>query len=104
MSPAVWVSRLARHMPVATATAEPALEPPGVRVGSQGLRVGAGSFNASSVQAVLPTTTAPAWRSRATAGASPPLSPAGPSLEVAASRSDSSADPALVGRPAVANT
>ena len=57
-------------MPAATATAEPPLEPPGVRTGSQGLR--AGPNTRFSVVAlcpcsgvlVLPTMMAPAARTR----------------------------------------
>src|SRR5215218_10649608 len=84
-SPAVCVSIVASHMPVATATPEPGLEPPGLWAGFQGLRVGAGSLVASSVHAVLPMTTAPAARARATAVASADWLPV------------NSADPASVG-------
>src|SRR5205814_7280390 len=62
--------------PAATATADPPLDPPGLRSGAQGLRVGPNaefSFDepmANSSQFVLPTTTAPAASSRATAVAS----------------------------------
>ncbi len=64
-------------MPVASATAEPPLDPPGVMAGFQGLRVMPVSglsvmpFQPSSGVVVLPRNTAPASRSRATAGASP---------------------------------
>src|SRR6516225_11851006 len=48
------------HMPHARAAAEPLLEPPGVRVRSQGLRVTGGSKLAYSVVTVLPRRIAPA--------------------------------------------
>ena len=48
------------NRPAATAAAEPADEPPGVRSHAAGLRVGAGFKNANSVVAVLPITTPPA--------------------------------------------
>src|SRR5438045_9532592 len=48
----------------ATAAADPDDDPPGVRVGSCGLRVGPGSVKAYSVVTVLPTITAPAASSR----------------------------------------
>ena len=60
----------------ATAAAEPPLDPPGVRSAAHGLRVGPkAEFSvdepiANSSQLVLPSTTAPAARSRATAVAS----------------------------------
>ena len=50
--------------------AEPLLDPPGVRVGSQGLRVRDGCDEANSVVTVFPSTTAPASRSAATAAQS----------------------------------
>src|SRR5581483_791858 len=59
-----------RHMPQATAAAEPLLEPPGVRSRFHGLRVGGGSKLAYCVVTVLPSSTAPASRRRRTAGAS----------------------------------
>ena len=55
-------------MPAATAAAEPPLDPPGVRVGSQGLRVGpcsSGSVTAASPNSgvlVLPRMIRPARR------------------------------------------
>src|SRR5438128_8783109 len=58
------------HMPSATATAEPLLEPPGVRSRFQGLRVGGGAKQANSVVTVLPRMIAPAARSFATTAAS----------------------------------
>ena len=57
-------------MPHASAAAEPLLLPPGVRDESHGLRVGGGSKLAYCVVTVLPTNTAPAWRSLRTAVAS----------------------------------
>ena len=54
-----------RHIPTATAAAEPLDEPPGVRSRFQGLRVGGGSIQANWVVTVLPTITAPAVRSSA---------------------------------------
>ena len=63
-------------MPAATATADPPLDPPGMRSGAQGLRVGPNAeFSvdepiANSSQLVLPTMTAPAASSRATTVAS----------------------------------
>src|SRR5882724_7411154 len=63
-------------MPAATATALPPLEPPAVRVGSQGLRIGPNALFspdepiANSSMLVLPTRTASAARSRATTVAS----------------------------------
>src|SRR5256885_137368 len=57
--------------PAAPAAAEPLELPPGVRAGSRGLRVGPGAKQAYSVVTVLPTTTAPAPRSRLTTQASP---------------------------------
>ena len=57
----------------ATAAADPPLEPPGVRSGAHGLRVGPNAeFSvddpiANSSQLVLPTMTAPAAMSRSTA-------------------------------------
>jgi hypothetical protein len=62
--------------PAATATAEPPLDPPGVRVGSHGFReTWIDEFSvedpiANSSQFVLPTMIAPAARSRATTVAS----------------------------------
>ena len=66
---------------VATATAEPPLEPPGVRVGSQGLRVtpckddSVAKHQPFSGDVDLPNNTAPAFLSRVTIAAS-----AGPSI------------------------
>ncbi len=63
-------------MPEATATADPPLDPPGVRESSQGLRVGPNAeFSvdepiANSSQLALPTTTAPACSRRVTTVAS----------------------------------
>ena len=57
-------------MPIATAAAEPLLDPPGVWARFHGLTVGGGSKLANSVVTVLPRMIAPASRSRATIGAS----------------------------------
>jgi len=54
----------------ATAAAEPDEEPPGVRAGSNGFVVGPGCAPPSSAVTVLPSTTAPAWRSAHTAALS----------------------------------
>ena len=61
IEPPVSVPIAARQELAATAAPEPALEPPGVRSRSQGLRVG-GMFwpYANSCVTVLPTTIAPA--------------------------------------------
>src|SRR5947207_9962728 len=62
--------------PAAIAAALPPLDPPGTRLGSQGLRVGPNAeFSvddpmANSSRLVLPTTTAPAARNRSTTVAS----------------------------------
>ena len=68
--PLVWLPIAKGAMPAATAAAEPLDEPPGVRAGSCGLRVLPGVKQANSVVTVLPSTTAPAARSRATIAAS----------------------------------
>src|SRR5437868_8012589 len=70
MEPPVCEPNAPRHMPHATAAAEPLLEPPGVRSRFQGLRVGGGSKLAYWVVTVLPRMTAPAWRKRCTTVAS----------------------------------
>ena len=71
IEPAVSVPSAANAAPVATATAEPPLEPPALRSGSHGLAAaGVVTPKASSCVAVLPITTAPASRSRVTSGAS----------------------------------
>ena len=63
-------------MPVTTATADPPLEPPGERRMSCGLRIGPNAEsslvvpNANSCRLHLPSSTAPAFRSRCTIGAS----------------------------------
>jgi uncharacterized membrane protein len=65
-----------RGLPTATATASPPLDPPGVRVGSQGLRVAACRLesvcqrSSRSGRLVRAIGIAPAARNRATAGAS----------------------------------
>src|SRR5712692_3895453 len=70
IDPPVCDPNAPRHMPQATAAAEPLLEPPGVRPAFHGLRVGGGSKLAYGVVTVLPSKTAPAWRRRCTAVAS----------------------------------
>src|SRR5437667_9613559 len=70
IEPPVCEPRAPRHMPQASAAAEPLLEPPGVRSRFQGLRVGGGSKLAYWVVTVLPSSTAPAWRRRMTTVAS----------------------------------
>src|SRR5262252_6506046 len=70
IDPPVCEPSAPRHMPHASAAAEPLLEPPGVRPGCHGLRVGGGSNEAYCVVTVLPTKTAPASRSRRTTVAS----------------------------------
>ena len=84
-------------MPAASAAELPPLEPPGVLVGSQGLRVTPVSalsvtpFQPSSGVVVLPGSTAPERRSAATTGASSSHGPAG-SMAV---------EPRSVGQPRV---
>src|SRR5262249_3448049 len=68
--PPVCEPSAARHMPQATATADPLLEPPGVRSRFQGLRVTGGSKLAYCVVTVLPRKIAPARRRFSTMGAS----------------------------------
>jgi len=51
---------------------EPEEDPPGVRRRSKGCRVGPGCDMPSSVVTVLPTITAPAWRSACTSALSRP--------------------------------
>src|SRR5262249_35824411 len=78
LEPPSSVPSAANAMPDATATADPALEPPGVRVpvGSNGLRtcpvwlLVPTPLYAKSSAAVLPSTIAPAARSRVTSIAS----------------------------------
>src|SRR5260370_9173858 len=72
MEPPVCEPRAPRHMPQATAAAEPLLLPPGVRSGFHGLRVGGGSKLAYCAVTALPRKTAPARRSRLTTAASWP--------------------------------
>ena len=70
MEPPVSVPRVATAVPAATAAAEPPLEPPGTRVGSQGFRViwralfSVEEPMANSSRFSLPKGTAPAARSR----------------------------------------
>ena len=70
MEPPVWEPRAPAHMPVATATEEPLLEPPGVWAGFHGFRVGEGSLEANSVVIVFPRIMAPAAFNRLTTVAS----------------------------------
>src|SRR5713226_406675 len=70
MEPPVCDPIAPRHMPVATAAAEPLEDPPGVCSRFHGLRVGGGSKHANCVVTVLPRMIAPAERNRATIGQS----------------------------------
>src|ERR671934_811475 len=64
IEPPVCEPSAPRHMPAATAAALPLLDPPGVRSGFHGLRVGGGSKLAYCVVTVLAWSTAPAGRNR----------------------------------------
>ena len=75
---------------VATATADPLLEPPGVWAGFQGFLVGDGSMQANSVVTVLPIMIAPAFFSRVTVVAS-----------YSGTNSSYTLEQAVVGMPAV---
>ena len=97
IEPPASVPSASAHMPAATAAPAPPLDPPGVRSGFQGLRVipvkglSVTPFMANSGVVVLPSSTAPCSRSRATGGASS-----------AHSRSRSMVfDPRRVGQPRV---
>ncbi len=68
--PAVCVPKASGTMPSATAAADPLDDPPGVCVRRRGLAVGPGEKYANSVVTVLPSTTAPQERTRATQAAS----------------------------------
>lgn len=70
VDPTVCVPSASGTIRAATAAADPLDEAPAVHVRSCGLRVGVGDQDANSVVTVLPTITAPASRSRWTAGAS----------------------------------
>src|SRR5215471_2282384 len=70
IEPPVCEPRAPRHMPQASAAAEPLLEPPGVRSRFHGLRVGGGSKLAYCVVTVFPRNTAPARRRLSTTVAS----------------------------------
>src|SRR5262249_32026134 len=70
VEPITCVPSAALTIPVATAAAEPLLDPPGVRGTSPGLHVPRGPRAANSVVTVLPRTTAPASRRAATPAAS----------------------------------
>src|SRR5947209_17776765 len=87
IEPPVCVASAPRHVPQATAAAEPLLLPPGVRPARHGFRVGGGSKLAYCVVTVLPMITAPADLRRRTTVAS-----------WRAMLSFQSRDPAAVGR------
>src|SRR5688572_17087092 len=70
IEPPVCEPSAPRHIPVATAAAEPLDEPPGVCARFHGLRVTGGSKLANCVVTVLPRKMQPAVRSDATIGAS----------------------------------
>src|SRR5215471_315289 len=70
IEPTVCVPKARGAMPAATAAADPLDEPPGVCAAWCGLRVGPARAIAYSVDAVVPTMTAPASRSRLTTSAS----------------------------------
>ena len=76
IEPPVSVPVAAGARRAATAAAEPPLEPPGTRAGSQGLRAGPYQLvsleepMANSSMLVLPSITMPAARSRSTTAAS----------------------------------
>ncbi len=76
MDPPVSVPRAMGTTPAASAAADPPLDPPVIRVGSQGFAVGPHAETrfvapaASSCMLVLPTTMAPAARIRRTSSAS----------------------------------
>ena len=66
IEPPTWVPIATGTMLAPTAAAEPDDEPPGVRLGSNGLVVGPGCEPPSSAVTVLARITAPAWRSAQT--------------------------------------
>ena len=70
IEPPTWVPIAAGTIRAPTAAAEPEEEPPGVCPASKGLVVGPGCEPPNSVVTVLPSTTAPAWRSAQTAALS----------------------------------
>ena len=70
MEPPTCVPMAAGIMRAPTAAADPEDDPPGVRVESNGFRVGPGSAPPSSAVTVLPRMTAPACRSAHTAALS----------------------------------
>src|SRR5215468_1140758 len=72
VEPTVCEPKASGTIPALTAAADPLDEPPGVWARFHGLRVSVGSRLANSVVVVLPTTIAPARRSRATLSASAP--------------------------------
>src|ERR671933_2016165 len=65
---AAYDLKAAGIMPLPTAAAEPLLDPPSVRVGSQGLRVHDGCAAAKSVVTVFPSTTPPGQRRPSSVG------------------------------------
>src|SRR5712692_7241947 len=70
IDPPVCEPSAPRHMPVATAAADPLLEPPGVWARFHGFFVTGGSKLANCVVTVLPRKIAPASRKDATTDAS----------------------------------
>src|SRR5260370_17104980 len=86
IDPAPSVPTASGPRPDATAAAAPPLDPPAVRLGSHGLRVtpvsglSVTAFQPNSGVVVLPSSTAPCSRSRATAGASTAHRPAASSF------------------------
>ena len=68
--PFVWLPIANGTTPAATAAADPIDDPPDVREGFQGLRVGPGWAMASSAVTVFPTMIAPAARRFRTTSAS----------------------------------
>ena len=68
--PAVWEPSAMGNMRAAVPTADPLLDPPGVRSGFHGFFVGGGSNMANSVVTVFPSMMPPSRRSRATGVAS----------------------------------
>ena len=70
IDPPVWLPIAPKHIPQATAAAEPLEEPPGVRSRFHGLRVIGGSTQAYGVVTVLPMINAPASSKLVTTSAS----------------------------------
>ena len=86
----VWVPKATGKNPAATPAAEPIEDPPGVRSGFHGFRVGPGAANASSAVTVFPSVYAPRRSSAVTTSA-----------DSSGTRPRSSAVPHSVGMPAV---